>query len=450
MKTLRNYSHLLLSFALVIFAWKSRGPFLLFLRGYALPLVLILSLFLLFKNGQKLRRSPLRAQKLMAIGSSILLFLSMWMGIREEFYFREVKTDVLRSDPALLQKWGKHFVVGFENWEDLEVLVSKGAVGGIFITRKNIQNFSKDEIRKRVEKLQTFQRNLQLPPLWVTTDQEGGKISKLSPPLTLQPSLNSLVDSGTGKVNSEKSIRDYASLQARGLSELGINLNLSPVVDLKIDHGVNLIDGRSRIYERAISGDPETITAVALPYIDTLESFGITPTLKHFPGLGGVEEDTHIQNAKVEKDLETLEKSDWKPFLHLLENTHAFLMLSHASLEALDPENPCSVSKKVIEEIIRKEWNYQRVLITDDFTMGPIYSRSGGVGQASVDALNASVDLILISYDPDLYYQALEAVIHADTEGKMNTVREKESEVRMQQAFDEQKLTQLKTIVSLY
>jgi beta-N-acetylhexosaminidase len=141
-------------------------------------------------------------------------------------------------------------------------------------------------------------------------------------------------------------------------------------------------------------------------------------TLKHFPGLGGVFEDTHLEAGQLRAPLDALEGSDWIPFRALM-GSGAFTMLSHARLAALDAERPVSFSAAVVSGLIRETWHHDGVLITDDFCMGAAYASKEGIGAASVAALDAGVDLLLIAYDPAQYFTMMDAVLVAEREGRL-------------------------------
>ncbi len=397
---------------LMLLAWHLRGPYLYHFRPWDFAAFSGLAIFILLKIKRRLKDPFLphwrkNEQRLLVL----FILLTSLFSFSKEISFVYKKYVVLHTSPDKLQKWGSHFIVGYQNVSETENLISKGAIGGIFITQKNVKNKRYEEVKTQIRRFQEIRKQAGLPPLLITTDQEGGIVSRLSPPLTPQASLGSLVEQYPDSEKLRDAITRNASLQALELSNLGVNLNLSPVVDLKNKKEEMPFDAHTQVWKRAISEDPETVAHVALLYSQILEQHGVTPTLKHFPGLGKVKEDTHLVDARLETDLKTLEAQDWKPFRKVLEQTSAFLMVGHATLVAVDSENPVSVSQKVIQNVIRQQWGFKGTIITDDFTMGPIFSRPGGVGKATQDALNAGVDLILISYDEQLYYDAMYALI---------------------------------------
>lgn len=217
----------------------------------------------------------------------------------------------------------------------------------------------------------------------------------------------------------ERAVRQYARAQGQGLANLGINLNFAPVVDLNYQVW-NPLDRLTRIRKRAISSDPGVTAKVAGWYCEELERTGVRCTLKHFPGLGRVYEDTHTDRAILNSSIGELEATDWVPFRALMSKGSAFTMLGHVRLEAMDDRNGVSFSPTVIRGLIRERWKYDGVLITDNFTMMAVYRSGCGIEEASLRAINSGVDIILISYDPDQYYRVMHALLAADRQGKLD------------------------------
>ena len=147
----------------------------------------------------------------------------------------------------------------------------------------SVERKTPDEIRDTIDGLQDIRRAQNLAPLWIATDQEGGPVSRMSPPLARMPPLAEIVAIHRDPAERRLAVRQYAARQGRELASLGVNLNFAPVVDL--NHGVvNPEDKTSRISTRAISNDPAVVTAVADVYCETLMMTGVHCTLKHFPG----------------------------------------------------------------------------------------------------------------------------------------------------------------------
>jgi beta-N-acetylhexosaminidase len=331
----------------------------------------------------------------------------------------EKKRAVLAAPPDLLRKFGSHVIIGYHRSRQLTPLLKRGAIGGVFITRRNARRRSRKRLAREFERFRELATDKALRPLWIATDQEGGLVAHLSPPLRRQKSLGRMLRRAKTAEEREEITRKFSETQAVGLSELGVNLNFAPVVDLKPAKRLRR-DRRTHLIRRAISDDPDLIIEAAETYCNALASWRVLCTLKHFPGLQGVKADTHIRQASLDKSREELEAADWIPFWSLTATTPAAMMIGHAKLEAVDKDNPASASNSVISKLLREEWGYDGLIITDDLDMGAINRRPGGIGKASVDALQAGVDIILLTADGDLVYHVLYAMLKAHERGEFD------------------------------
>jgi beta-N-acetylhexosaminidase len=334
---------------------------------------------------------------------------ALLMAAMVEGRFQLARRAVLNADPVALEKLGRHIIVGFDSWTAVRALVERRAVGGVFVTKRNVAGLDAAAITREIAALQAIRAAQKLPPLWIATDQEGGGVSRLSPPLPRQPTLGATIR-GLAKPGLEgdqrrAAVAAYATTQGQGIAALGINLNFAPVVDL--DHGVhNPNDAYTRIGTRAISSDPAVVAEVASAYCDGLAAAGVLCTLKHFPGLGRVFEDTHLSEGVLKATAAELAATDWVPFRWAAKHAGA-VMVGHVRAPALDATQPVSTSAAAINGVLRREWGYQGLVITDDMCMGAIHGSRDGIAKASVRALNAGVDLLLISWDGEQLYPVL-------------------------------------------
>ena len=251
----------------------------------------------------------------------------------------------------------------------------------------------------------------------VAADQEGGIVAHLSPPLTKLPALSTLA-SLPPDVRAEKA-EAFGRIHGQELAALGVNLNLAPVLDLRPDAKRNRFDFNTLIGHRAISDDPAIVADIARSYVHGLEASGVGATVKHFPGLGRVRADTHHFSAGLDTPLAELEASDWRPFRDVLAGSRAQLMVGHVTLTAVDPDRAASHSRLVVDGIIRKKWNYQGIIMTDDLVMGAIYQND--VCTAVVEALNAGVDLLLVAFDGAQFYRIFACAKEASSQGKLDS-----------------------------
>lgn len=331
----------------------------------------------------------------------------------------EMRAAVLATPSADLRRVGRHLIVGYHNAGQLMPLLERGAIGGVFVTARNARGRTREKLAAEIASFRMLAEKAGQQSFWIATDQEGGGVSRLSPPLPRQPSLARLIaDLGTSEAR-EAAVVQFANRQAEALAGIGVNLNFAPVADLNLD-ARNARDRFTRTRHRAISADPAIVTEVARTYCDRLLAHAISCTLKHFPGIGRVLADTHIAPATLKTPRSVLANADWLPFRRVLATTPAFVMVGHPHLAAVDQEvRPASTSAAVITGIVRKELGFGGVVITDDLAMGAIRRRPGGMARAAVEALTAGADLVLLGIDGDQIYVVLYAMLQAEKSGEI-------------------------------
>lgn len=398
-----------------------------------LPLLLITLDILLMRRARATQDGLTRATRALSFVALALGVVAFGVTAAIELQFQYKRYAVFNADAAQLEKLGAHLLVGYREESTLFALLDRRGIAGVFLGSHNVDGKSIEAVRERIDKFQSIRREQKLNPLWIATDQEGGSVSRMSPPLPRMPALAEIVRLNADPAERLLAVRQYAERQGRALKSIGINLNFSPVID--IDHGVvNPDDRLTRISSRAISADPAIVTEVAGLYCATLLMTGVRCTLKHFPGLGRVYGDTHMVTANLTASTGELEASDWLPFRRLMAANAAFTMLSHARLAALDAERPASFSEPVVNGMLREGWKHNGVLVTDDFGMGAVTLSREGVAGGAVAALNAGVDLILVSYDPDQYFYIMYELLRADREGRLRADALEVSKRRLHEA----------------
>ena len=387
-------------------------PYLIVLRGqgkFVLLAVSFMTVGLLVLFGA-LRRKGIGGKLLVLIWC--LPPLAM---LSAELVFQQHKQAVLRADNPQARELGRHFVVGYTSFDEISAIAAKGLIAGVYVTRHNIRGTSADLLRSDIARLQATRRAAGLPPLIVAADQEGGIVSHLSPQLTSLPALSSL--SKLPPEKRRKIAEDFGEIHGSELASLGVTLNFAPVVDLLRDGPRNRFDFNSLISRRAISESPDVVADIATAYAHGLAASGVGATVKHFPGLGRVRDDTHHFRASLDTPLDELESSDWIPFRKALAQSNAALMIGHVAVTALDAQRAASHSKRVVTDLVRDKWGYQGIIITDDLVMGAIYQN--GLCNAVVEALNGGVDLLLVAYDGLQFYRIFDCARTAFAQGQL-------------------------------
>lgn len=345
------------------------------------------------------------------------------------------RADILAAQAGRLERAGRHIIAGFLRFDELRPLVEKRAIGGIFITDHNVRGLSAADIKNQISALQTIRTGQGLPPLIIAADQEGGTVSRLSPPLKRQPALGQIIAKLPNDAARKAAVTAYAAEQAQELKRIGVTLNFAPVVDLKLTEP-GREDGETKLRMRAIGDDPYLVSKVGSWYCDGLAKSGILCTLKHFPGLGRVLRDTHVAFGGVDATEGKLELNDWVPFRRVMQRPNAATMLGHVFVQALDNERPASYSKVIITDLIRDRWQYDGLLITDDFSMGAITGSKSGAGGAAVKSLNAGGDFVLVSYLEEHYDRVMSAILAADENGTLDQDVRAKSRERIKRVLD--------------
>ena len=367
-------------------------------------------------------------------GASEKLLLLLWclpplamLYAETSFWLSRRAASAIETNTAYLL--GQHFIVGYSSFDEAAMLAEKGLIAGVYITRHNIAGRTGDAIKSEISALQARRHAAGLSPLIVAADQEGGIVSHLSPPLSAQPALATLADlpPDTRRESAEREGR----VQGQELASLGVNVDFALVLDLK-PQSRRKLDFNTLIDKRAISNDPDKVAQTGLAYVQGLNASGVRATLKHFPGLGRVESDTHHFAAMLDTPLAELEATDWRPFREVLAASNALLMVGHVTLTKADPDRPASHSKAVINGILRQKWNYQGVVVTDDLVMGAVYTH---LCTAVVEALNAGVDLLLVAYDGSQFYRAFDCASEALKKSELDMAALHDSAARLKRAF---------------
>lgn len=405
-------------------AANKNDPYLLVLRGAGNIVLVVASILIVVVL--------LRRGRWCSIAGKLLVMLwclpPLLMAVAH-LSFELRKNDVLSADMTEARQLGPHFMVGYSSFPEVARLAEQGLIGGVYVTRHNIRGRTIEALRAEIAALQDKRRAAHLPPLVVAADQEGGIVGHLAPPLTKVPALATLTGLAPG--DQQARAEEFGRIHGRELADLGVNLNLAPVLDLKPPLRRNRLDFHTLIGQRAIAADPVVVSTIASAYVRGLEESGVGATLKHFPGIGRVRDDTHHFSASLDTPVKELEATDWLPFREVLSHSRSALMVGHVTLTAVDPDRAASHSKRVVEGIIRGKWGYQGVVMTDDLVMGAIYQND--VCKAVVEAINAGVDMLLVAYDGAQFYRVFSCALDASRQGRLDPAMLRASAARLEQ-----------------
>ncbi len=285
-------------------------------------------------------------------------------------------------------KIGQMLLIGFPSSRvDPEVLeeIRSGKVGSIIMFEKNIPARSSFFELKKI--LWTYQQAAPIP-LLISIDQEGGRVNRLKDKYGFPRSITA---AAMGEDSSLDSVRFYGESTAATLAGLGINMNFAPVVDLASNPD-NPIIAR---YGRAFSADADTVALMAKEFIRAHRRFGVLTALKHFPGHGSSESDTHLGIADVTN---TWDEAELRPYKVLIDSGYVdAIMSAHIVNRKLDPEgHPGTLSDDILTGILRSRLQFDGVVFSDDMQMHAI-TKHYGLEEAIRMAINAGIDILTFS-----------------------------------------------------
>jgi beta-N-acetylhexosaminidase len=318
----------------------------------------------------------------------------------------------------LRRRIGQLAIVGFEGHSvspELVEICRDFDLGGVIYFARNVAE--PEQVRELSREVAALARpggasSSNSLPLWISVDQEGGRVARLKRPFTEWPPMQTLGRSG-GTALTQR----FATALADELVAVGINLDYTPVLDIHTNPKNPVIG------DRAFSDRAEIVAEHATVMIDTLQSAGVAACGKHFPGHGDTSTDSHLELPLVEHPPDRLDAIEMVPFRAAVAANVAFIMTAHVLVPSLDAERPATLSPVVIDGWLKEKLGYKGVVLSDDLGMKAI-SASLGLGEAMIQALLAGCDAALLCNEPaDAQVGALEEVIRAVESGRIPVKR---------------------------
>lgn len=294
-----------------------------------------------------------------------------------ETMFNEYEDEAKEKlkEMSLDEKIAQIFLVRYP--DDGTSVLEKYQFGGYVFYAKDFENKSYDEVKKMLNDLQSVSKI----PILTAVDEEGGKVVRISsnPRLVNEPfkSSRELYLEGGFEAIKEDTIN-----KSKLLFELGINLNLAPVIDVSVN-------SNDYMYSRALGENSSVTSKYAKEVIKASKGLGVSYTLKHFPGYGN-NADTHNGKAIDNRSYEDILKNDLPPFEAGIDEGAEAVLVSHNIVNSIDSNNPASLSTS-IHNLLRNKLEFKGIIITDDLAMGATKDIDG----ATLKAILSGNDLII-------------------------------------------------------
>ena len=356
---------------------------------------------------------------------SLCVFLWLWL----------CSGTTTANEPTVKEMAAQMLMVGFRGAEvnDASPIISHikaGYVGNVILFERDMTAGS-GQIRNIVspEQLTALSKSLKdaAPtdvPLWIAIDQEGGRVQRLRPERGFTENYPSAQVLGRGEASVTQ---DVAERMGHELKKMGVDVNFAPVADVNVNSDSPVI-GR---LERSFSHDPIIVAQHVIAFSDGLKRAGVIPCLKHFPGHGSAEYDTHMETADVTS---TWEDSELLPYRMAFESDfQGTVMTSHVFHRKLDPQYPASLSFNITTTLLRDTLGWKGIVITDDLHMGAL-TQHYSIEEIIYRAVDAGADILIFSsnsrnmtYDPDFPKKVHDILTGLVTEGKISKERLYES-----------------------
>lgn len=309
---------------------------------------------------------------------------------------------------------GQLFIIGFEGKtpsKEVETFIKKNNIGGICYFGHNIES------PVQLAELSNYLQSLSpINPLFISIDQEGGIVSRLGEPFCEIPSPDSL-----GK-SSATEVFDIMFMMATEMKAVGINWDFAPVCDVNSNPN-NPIIGK---YGRSYSSDVEIVERLSSGAVRGLQKGGVIACAKHFPGHGDTSLDSHLALPVIEHPLERLKDVELRPFKRAIKSGVDSIMTAHVLYTAIDDAFPATLSKTIIQDLLRKECRFEGIIVTDDLQMKGI-TEHYPADQAVVLAVQAGVDQLLYCLNYESQEIAHEALVRAVIDKEVPLFRIEES-----------------------
>lgn len=335
--------------------------------------------------------------------------------------YKEVDEDskimIKINEMTLDEKIGQMVLSGFNGTDfngELDTLINDLKVGGVILFSRNIEDSK--QLKKLNLDIEEANKNI---PVFISIDEEGGRVNRLAKNIKRFESAKSIGDKGDIKYAYEN-----GKEIGKTLKEHKINMNFAPVLDI-YSNSKNTVIG-----DRAFGDNEKIVETMGIATMKGLKDGNVIPVIKHFPGHGDTEVDSHIGLPVVEKSIDQLYDFELVPFKKAIESGADAVMVSHILMKQIDDKNPATLSYNLITRILRNDMEFSNVIITDDMCMKAITNRLS-VEEASIKSIKAGSYIILIGSDVNKTKSVIEKIKLAVERNEISEKRIYESVYRI-------------------
>lgn len=335
--------------------------------------------------------------------------------IKQENLTIDEKVDKTVESMSQTEKLGQMVMIGIQGTkvdDDSLYMLHQFHMGGVILFDRNMD--SPEQVKQLTSDLQA-QSNEKVP-LFIGIDEEGGDVVRMAEKLTPPPSQKEI--GATGDIEQAKT---WAIKTAKSLKDMGINVNFAPVADVGSND------------KRSYSTDTNTVIDFVRAATKGYQQENIIYSLKHFPGIGKGKVDSHVDSSNIDVVKEVLMTEDIIPFKTIIDENDPndyFILVSHLKYPALDEEYPASLSSKIMTDLLRNEFGYKGIIITDDMEMGAVANHND-FRSIGVKAVKAGADIVLVCHEYEHQQEVYLGLLDAVNSGEISQERIDESVKRI-------------------
>lgn len=345
---------------------------------------------------------------------------------------KEENEDKLQKnieEMSLNEKIGQMLIVGFDGQninENIKSLILDNHVGGVIFFSNNVESLEGViNLINEFKKINTSNKF----PLFIAVDEEGGSVSRTPNEFLAIPSAQYI-----GAFDDENINYNIGKIIADELKQQGYNMDFAPSLDI-LSNPYNTVIG-----DRSYGETSDIVSRLGIKTMEGIRDSSIVSVIKHFPGHGDTDVDSHYGLPLVEKSLAELKELELIPFENAIKAGADAIMISHILLTKIDSENPATMSKEVITNVLRENMEFDGVVITDDMTMGAIIENYD-IGEASVKSINAGADIILVCHGYENELNVINSIKNAVKNNIISEERINESVYRILKLKEKYKIT---------
>ena len=287
------------------------------------------------------------------------------------------------NELSLEEKVAQLFMVGIheKDIDGIIDLIQNYKIGGVVLYRRNYDNY--EEMIELVNKIKKANSKNNIP-IFISTDQEGGRVNRMPDDIKNLQCATKFTET-----NDIEKVRESGRIIGEMLNKSGISMNYGPVLDIK------RFKENHAIGDRCYGETKEVVEKYGIEVMKEMQKQNVIAAIKHFPGHGLTQKDSHFQVPRIYEKIDKLEDEDMEVFKTAIDNGADAIMVGHLIIRDVDKRYPASLSKKIIQAYLIEKYHFKGLIITDDLKMMAIRIHYN-MNKAVLKAIDAGNDVVMV------------------------------------------------------